>query len=174
MNVLQSYRGKHPVLPSDEDYWLAPFSVLIGAVTLGRGDSVWHGATLRADNEPIVLGAGTNVQENCVLHVDPGFSLSIGENCTIGHGAILHGCKVGDGTVVGMGSVILNGAIVGKECLIGAGTVIKEKTVIPAGSLVVGAPAQIKRTLNEDVRQKLILSAENYRMKALYFRDSDK
>ena len=129
---------------------------------------------LRADNEPIVLGAGTDVQESCVLHVDPGLSVTIGENCTIGHGAILHGCKVGDGTIVGMSSVILNGEIVGKECLIGAGMVIKEKTVIPDGSLVVGAPAQIKRTLNEDVRQKLKLSAENYRMKASYFRDVDK
>jgi carbonic anhydrase/acetyltransferase-like protein (isoleucine patch superfamily) len=174
LRIIESYGDRRPDLPRDGEYWLAPFSVLIGAVTLGRHASVWHGATIRADNEPISIGEGTNVQENCVLHVDPGFPLFIGRDCTIGHGAILHGCQIGDGTVIGMGAIVLNGARIGSGCLIGAGALIKENTIVPKGSLVVGSPGEVKRSLDEVARAKLLLSAQTYRKKSTYFREANK
>lgn len=144
------------------DTWVAPDANLIGKVTLGQGASVWFGATLRGDNERITLGAGSNVQENCVLHTDMGYPLTIGENCTIGHKAILHGCTIGDGTLIGMGATILNGAKIGAGCLIGAGALITEGKDIPDGSLVMGAPGRIVRVLDADGRAGLMLSATSY------------
>jgi carbonic anhydrase/acetyltransferase-like protein (isoleucine patch superfamily) len=144
------------------DSWVAPDANLIGMVTLGQGASVWFGATLRGDNERITVGAGSNVQENCVLHTDMGYPLVIGENCTIGHKAILHGCVIGSGTLIGMGATILNGAKIGSGCLIGAGALITEGKDIPDGSLVMGAPGRVIRSLDAEARARLLKSAEGY------------
>ena len=144
------------------DTWVAPDANLIGKITVEQGASVWFGATLRGDNERITVGAGSNVQENCVLHTDLGYPLNIGENCTIGHMAILHGCTIGDGTLIGMGATILNGAKIGAGCLIGAGALITEGKEIPDGSLVMGAPGRIIRTLDFEARARLLLSAAGY------------
>ena len=152
-----------------EDAWVAPDANVIGDVVLGAQASVWFGATLRGDNEPITIGAGTNVQENVVMHTDPGFPLEIGENCTIGHKALLHGCRIGSGALIGMGAIVLNGAVIGEGALIGAGALITEGKEIPAGSLVMGAPGKVVRTLDEAARDGLLRSAENYRMKAARF-----
>ena len=144
------------------DCWVAADANLIGKVTLAEGTSVWFGATLRGDNECITIGAGSNVQENCVLHTDMGYPLMIGENCTIGHKAMLHGCRIGDGTLVGMGAIILNGAKIGSGCLIGAGALITEGKEIPDGSLVMGAPGRIVRVLDMTARAGLLKSAASY------------
>lgn len=153
------------------DTWVAPDANLIGKVTLAQGASVWFGATLRGDNERITVGAGSNVQENCVLHTDMGYPLTIGENCTIGHKAMLHGCTIGDGTLIGMGATILNGARIGAGCLIGAGALIAEGKEIPAGSLVMGAPGRVVRELDAAARAKLLKSAAAYEVNMRRFRD---
>ncbi len=145
------------------DSWVAPDANIIGKVTILQGASVWFGATLRGDNERITVGLGSNVQENCVLHTDMGHPLMIGENCTIGHKAMLHGCHIGNGTLIGMGATILNGAKIGAGCLIGAGALIAEGKDIPDGSLVMGAPGRIIRMLDFDARARLLLSAAGYR-----------
>ena len=138
-----------PQLPADGDFWIAPGATLIGNVRLLPGASIWFGATLRGDNEPIVIGDGTNVQENAVFHTDPGKPLSIGRNCTIGHKAMLHGCEIGDETLIGMGATVLNGARIGKNCLVGANALVTEGKEFPDNSLIVGAPAKAVRTLDE-------------------------
>ena len=145
-----------------DDTWVAPDANLIGKVTLGQGVSVWFGATLRGDNERITVGIGSNLQENCVLHTDMGYPLTIGENCTIGHKAILHGCSIGNGTLIGMGAIVLNGAKIGAGCLIGAGALITEGKDIPDFSLVMGAPGRIIRTLDSAARARLVASAAGY------------
>lgn len=156
--------GDHrPKLPSDGDFWIAPDARVIGQVTLHSGSSIWWGCVLRGDNEPIVVGAGSNLQEHCVCHVDPGFALHIGENCTIGHKAMLHGCTIGDGSLIGMGATVLNGARIGKNCLIGAGALVTEGMEVPDGNLVVGMPAKIKEQLPPEVIAGLARSAEKYR-----------
>ena len=127
------------------DAWTAPGSHAMGKVTLLAGASVWFGAVLRGDNEMITVGLGSNVQENCVLHTDMGFPLTIGADCTIGHKAMLHGCTIGDNSLIGMGAIVLNGAVIGKNCLIGAGALVTEGKVIPDGSLVMGSPAKLVR-----------------------------
>jgi carbonic anhydrase/acetyltransferase-like protein (isoleucine patch superfamily) len=154
----------------DADTWVAPGAHVIGRVVLEAGASVWFGATLRGDNEEIRVGAGSNVQENCVFHTDMGYPLSIGENCTIGHKAMLHGCTIGDGSLVGMGATILNGAVIGKGCLIGAMALIPEGKVIPDGSLVMGMPGKVVRELDEDARARLLASAAHYRERMRRFR----
>lgn len=166
MGIIQNYEGNMPQLPQVGQAWIAPTAALVGAVKLGCDVSLWYGAVVRGDNEPITLGAGSNVQENAVLHVDPGFPMVIGENVTIGHAAILHGCSIDDGCVVGMGSIIMNGAKIGKNCLIAAGAVVLEKTEIPDGSLVVGSPAKVKRALSEEAQAGLLRGADTYRKKA--------
>ena len=152
------------------DAWVAHDANVIGRVTLGEGASVWFGAQLRGDNEPIVIGDGSNVQELCVLHTDMGFPLTVGRDCTIGHRAILHGCTVGDGSLVGMGATVLNGAVIGRGCLVGAGALVTEGKTIPDGSLVVGAPAKVVRTLDEAALEALRDAARHYREKAARFR----
>jgi len=151
-----------PELPQDGDFWIAPDANLIGRVILGSGSSVWFGATLRGDNEPITVGPGSNIQDNCVLHTDPGFPLTIGANCTIGHKAMLHGCTIGDQTLIGMGATVLNGARIGAECLIGAGALITEGKEIPQGSLVMGVPGKVVRQLDDKARAGLLASAVGY------------
>ena len=159
----------HPTLHSDS--WVAPGAHVIGHVILGAGVGVWFGATLRGDNEPITVGDGTNIQENTVCHTDMGFPLTIGENCTIGHKAMLHGCTIGDATLIGMGATVLNGARIGRNCLIGAGALVTEGKEIPDGSLVVGSPGKVRRSLTEDEIAGLYASAESYRANMRRFRD---
>ena len=153
-----------------EDSWIAPDANLIGRIVIEAGASVWFGATLRGDNEEVRVGPGSNVQENCVLHTDIGYPLTIGENCTIGHKAMLHGCTIGDGSLIGMGATVLNGAVIGPGCLIGAGALIGEGKEIPAGSLVMGMPGKVIRVLDADARAGLIASAESYRQNMRRFR----
>jgi carbonic anhydrase/acetyltransferase-like protein (isoleucine patch superfamily) len=124
-------------------------AAVIGLVQLGEGVSIWPGAVLRGDNEPIVIGDGSNVQECSILHTDPGFPLTVGRHVTIGHQAMLHGCTIGDGSLVGIQAVVLNRAVIGRNCLVGACALVTEDKVIPDGSLVIGSPAKVVRTLSE-------------------------
>ena len=153
----------------DASAWVAPDANVIGKILVEADASIWFGATLRGDNELIRIGAGSNVQENCVLHTDPGYLLVVGANCTIGHKAMLHGCTIGDGSLIGMGATVLNGAKIGKGCLIGAGALITEGKEIPDGSLVMGAPGRVVRQLDDAAREKLLGSAAGYRTKARRF-----
>ena len=149
--------------------WIAHDANIIGNVDIGKKASVWFGATLRGDNEKIMLGEGSNIQENCVLHTDHGFPLTIGKNCTIGHSVILHGCSISDNTLIGMGSTILNGAQIGKGCLIGAGSLVTENKIIPDGSLVMGSPGKVMRELDDEAKESLIGSALHYQERAAEF-----
>lgn len=149
--------------------WIAPGCHLIGKITVMDLASVWFGTTMRGDNERITIGQGSNVQENCVLHTDMGFPMDIGTNCTIGHKAMLHGCTIGDNSLIGMGATVLNGAKIGKNCLIGAGALITEGKVIPDGSLVMGI-SKVVRDLDEKAIQRLTASAVNYQKNAARFR----
>lgn len=152
------------------DVWVAPDASLIGRVVLMEGVSVWFGAVLRGDNEELRVGAGSNVQDNSVLHTDMGYPLIIGENCTIGHRAMLHGCTIGDGSLIGMGATVLNGARIGRGCLIGAGALITEGKEIPDFSLVMGAPGRVVRQLDGAAQAQLIASAQGYRANMRRFR----
>lgn len=154
----------------DPTAWVAPDANVIGKIVLEAGSSVWFSATLRGDNEEIRLGANSNIQENCVLHTDMGYPLVIGANCTIGHKAMLHGCTIGEGSLIGMGATILNGAKIGRGCLIGAGALVTEGKEIPDGSLVMGAPGKVVRTLDAAAQARLIQSAASYRDNARRFR----
>lgn len=154
----------------DPSAWVADEATLIGKVVVEADASVWFGAQARGDNEEIRIGAGTNVQENCVLHTDMGYPLTIGANCTIGHKAMLHGCTIGEGTLIGMGATILNGAKIGKGCLIGACALITEGKEIPDGSLVMGAPGKVVRQLDDTARARLLASAAGYQANARRFR----
>lgn len=154
------------------DTWVAPDANLIGKVVLEEGASVWFGATIRADHEVIRIGAGTNVQENTVMHIDLGFPLTIGAGCTIGHKVMLHGCTIGENSLIGMGATVLNGARIGKNCLIGAGALITEGKEIPDGSLVMGAPGKVVRQLDEAGIAKLRASALHYQDNMRHFRET--
>ncbi len=157
-----------------DDTWAAPDANLIGKVVMEQGASVWFGCTLRADHEEIRVGEGSNVQENCVMHVDPGFPLTIGKNCTIGHKVMLHGCTIGENSLIGMGAIVLNGAKIGKNCLIGAGALITEGKEIPDNSLVMGSPGKVVRQLDDSAAQRLTLSALHYQNNMRKFRDTMK
>jgi carbonic anhydrase/acetyltransferase-like protein (isoleucine patch superfamily) len=150
----------------DPTAWIADTAVIIGKVSLGASANIWFGAVARGDNEWIDIGAGSNVQENCVLHTDIGFPLTIGENCTIGHKALLHGCTIGAGTLIGMNATVMNGAKIGRFCIIGAGALVTEGKEIPDYSLVMGAPAKIIRTLDTSAENRLLTSAAHYRSAA--------
>lgn len=152
-----------------ESAWIAPGCHIIGDVTLAEKSSVWFGTTMRGDNENILIGVGSNVQENCVLHTDVGFPLVVGAGCTIGHKGMLHGCTIGDNSLIGMGATVLNGAVIGENCLIGAGALITEGKIIPAGSLVMGSPGKIVRDLDEASIARLRQSAEHYQKNAAHF-----
>jgi carbonic anhydrase/acetyltransferase-like protein (isoleucine patch superfamily) len=154
----------------DPSVWLAPDARIIGRVTLAADVGIWFGSVLRGDNEPIVIGAGSNVQELTVMHTDPGFPLTIGEGCTIGHRAILHGCVIGDNSLVGMGAIVLNGARIGRNCLVGAGALVTERKEFPDGSLIVGSPAKAVRQLDQAEIDGLRLSAASYVANARRFR----
>ncbi|MHA7876099.1 gamma carbonic anhydrase family protein [Roseivivax sp.] len=167
--TLYALDGVSPKLAGDA--WVAPDANVIGQVTLGQGASVWFGATLRGDNEPITIGDGTNIQENVVGHTDPGFPLTVGAGCTIGHKVMLHGCVIGENSLIGMGATILNGARIGKNCLIGAGALITEGKEIPDGSLVMGMPGKVVRELDAEAIEGLRLSARKYQENARRFRE---
>lgn len=154
----------------EDSAWIAPGCHIIGKVRLEADSSVWFGTTIRGDNEMITIGPGSNVQENCVFHTDIGFPLDIGAGCTIGHKATLHGCSIGDNSLIGMGATVLNGAQIGRNCLIGACALVTEGKVIPDGSLVMGAPAKVVRQLDEAAIAGLRASALHYQQNALRFR----
>ena len=153
-----------------ERAWIAPDANIIGSCQIDAGASVWFGATLRGDNELIHIGKNTNIQENCVLHTDIGFPLTIAEGCTIGHKVMLHGCEIGENSLIGMGAIVLNGAKIGKNCLIGAGALITENKVIPDGSLVMGAPGKVVRSLDDAAIKGLRASALHYAQNAARFK----
>ena len=142
--------------------WIAPTASIIGNVSIGPEAGIWFGVVARGDIEPITIGARTNVQENAVLHTDKDFPLTIGANCTVGHSAVVHGCTIGDNTLIGMGATVLNGAKIGKNCLIGANALITEGKEIPDNSLVVGAPGKVVRTLDAEAIAGLAASADRY------------
>lgn len=154
-----------------EDTWIAPDANLIGRVVVEAAASVWFCATLRGDNEVITVGAGSNIQENCVLHTDMGYPLTIGQGCTIGHKVMLHGCTIGENSLIGMGATVLNGAKIGRNCLIGAGALITEGKEIPDGSLVMGVPGKVVRALDEAAIEGLRKSALGYQANMRRFRD---
>jgi carbonic anhydrase/acetyltransferase-like protein (isoleucine patch superfamily) len=166
--MIYALDGQEPQI--DADAWVAPGAHVMGRVRLGAGVGVWFGAALRGDNEWIEVGEATNIQENCVLHTDMGYPLTIGRDCTIGHKAMLHGCTIGDGTLIGMGATVLNGAKIGKGCLIGACALITEGKEIPDFSLVMGSPGRVVRQLDEAAQARLIASAVGYRANAARFR----
>ncbi|MBI3700118.1 MAG: gamma carbonic anhydrase family protein [Afipia sp.] len=154
--------GKSPELPADGQYFIAETATVIGNVRLKTNASVWFGSVLRGDNELIEIGEGSNVQDNCTFHTDPGFPLTIGKNCTVGHNVILHGCTIEDGALVGMGAIIMNGAQIGKGCIVGAGAVITEGKTFEDRALVVGAPARVIRTLTEEQVKAMTYGAPHY------------
>jgi carbonic anhydrase/acetyltransferase-like protein (isoleucine patch superfamily) len=154
--------GQRPDLPVDERYWVAESAVVIGTVRLKRDASVWYGASLRGDNEWVEIGERSNVQENCILHTDIGFPLTVGAGCTIGHSVILHGCSIADDSLIGMGAIVLNGVKIGRHCLVGAGAVVTEGKVFPDNSLIVGAPARAVREVNDKILQLIAESADFY------------
>ena len=153
---------KQPSLPEAGQYWVAPDAHVIGDVHLAADVSVWFCAVIRGDNEPITIGKGSNIQDGAMLHSDVGSPLSIGARVTVGHHAILHGCTIGDGSLIGMGATVLNGARIGRSCLVGANALVTEGKEYPDGSLIVGAPAKVIRELDEAAIQGLRRSADNY------------
>jgi carbonic anhydrase/acetyltransferase-like protein (isoleucine patch superfamily) len=155
--------GVRPDLPRAGTYWIAPSADVMGKVRLQSMASVWFQAVLRGDNDWITIGEGSNVQDGCVLHTDPGLALTVGLNCTIGHSAILHGCTIGDGSLVGMGATVLNRAVIGQNCLVGANALIPEGKIIPDRSLVIGAPGKVVRKLSDEDVAGLMQAAEMYR-----------
>ncbi len=162
---IYAFDGHRPKLPPKGRFFIAPSADVIGRVELGKDVSVWFGAVLRGDIEPITIGPGSNVQDNSVLHTDEGFPLTVGRNVVVGHSVILHGCAIGDNVLIGMGATIMNGVTIGDNCVIGAGALIPEGKQIPANSLVVGMPGKIIRTLTDEEAATLTAGAKSYQQK---------
>ena len=154
--------GDKKLKTSDDNFWIAPNASVIGEVNLERDVSIWFNAILRADNEPITIGEGSNVQDGAIIHTDPGYACSIGKKVTVGHMAMLHGCSIGDGSLIGIGSVVLNGAKIGKNCIIGSKALVTEGMEVPDGSMVLGIPGKIKKTLTDEEQSVVPLGAEHY------------
>ncbi|HEY1736446.1 MAG TPA: gamma carbonic anhydrase family protein [Methylovirgula sp.] len=154
--------GRAPTLPDRDRYWIAPDAQVIGEVILGDETSVWFGSVLRGDNEAIKVGARSNIQDGCLLHTDMGFPLEIGAECTIGHHAVVHGCTIGDASLIGMGAIVLNGVRVGRHCLVGAHALLTEGKSFPDNSLILGSPARVVRTIDEETVARLHANAERY------------
>lgn len=154
--------GKKPLLPASGNFWIADTAAVIGDVVMKEHSSVWFSAVLRGDTETITVGNNSNVQDGSVCHADPGCALTIGDNVTVGHKAMLHGCEIGDGTLIGMGATVLNRAKIGKNCVIGAGALVAEGKEIPDNSLVVGMPGRVVKTLNDEQIASLKMSADIY------------
>lgn len=152
--------------------FVADGATLVGAVHLAADASVWYSAVIRADGSPIVVGAGSNVQDGAVLHSDPDFPVRVGEGCTIGHRAVVHGCTVGAGSLIGMGAVVLNGAVVGPGSMVAAGTVVLEGTEVPPGSLVAGIPGKVKREVTDAERERIRSGTESYVARARRYREN--
>ena len=171
MSGLFELDGVAPTLPEDGDYWIAPGAQVIGNVIIRSGASIWFNAVLRGDNEPIEVGEGSNIQENTVIHTDPGCPVVIGKGCTIGHSAIIHGCVIGDNSLVGMGATLLNLAKIGDNCLIGANALVTERKTFEDGSLIVGAPAKAAKSLDEAAIMGLRASAAHYQDRMRRFRN---
>jgi carbonic anhydrase/acetyltransferase-like protein (isoleucine patch superfamily) len=142
--------------------WIAPGATVIGNVRVGRDVSIWFGAVLRGDNEPIVIGDRSNVQEHVIMHTDPGFPLAVGSGCTIGHRALLHGCTIGDDCLIGMGAILLNGSCIGRDSLVAAGALVTEGKEFPEGSLIVGVPAKVVRSLDTKALARIKASSAHY------------
>jgi len=151
-----------PTYPSDGEYWIAPNAVVAGNVILKKNASIWFGAVLRGDNEPIIVGENSNIQDNSVCHTDMGSPLTIGDNVTVGHMVMLHGCTIGDGALIGIGAVVLNGAKIGKNCLVGAGALVTEGKEFPDGVMILGAPAKVVRELAPEHAQRMGMGAMSY------------
>jgi carbonic anhydrase/acetyltransferase-like protein (isoleucine patch superfamily) len=151
--------------------YVAPNAAVVGNAVLADNSSVWFGATLRGDNETISIGAGSNVQDGAVLHTDPGFPLLVGANVSIGHQAMVHGCTIGDGSLIGIQAIILNAAVIGKGCLVAAGAVITERKVFADGTLILGAPAKVMRELTAEEKENLLKIAANYASRGAYYRN---
>ena len=154
--------GQAPELPADKRYWIAETAVVIGRVRLKQDANIWWGSVLRGDNEWIELGERSNIQESCTLHTDPGFPMVIGANCVIGHNVILHGCTIGDNSLIGMGAIVLNGARIGERSLVGAGALVTEGKEFPPNSLIVGSPARVIRTFDEKAAKAVSFASEWY------------
>ncbi|MFB2551695.1 gamma carbonic anhydrase family protein [Ensifer soli] len=154
--------ARTPETPAPDHFWVAPDADLVGDVRVGQDVGIWFKAVLRGDNEAIIVGARSNIQEGAILHTDHGFPLTIGAGCTVGHRAILHGCTIGDNCLIGMGATILNGAVIGDNCLVGANALVTEGKVFPERSLIVGAPARVVRTLTDEAIEGLRASASHY------------
>jgi carbonic anhydrase/acetyltransferase-like protein (isoleucine patch superfamily) len=159
---IYSLNGVTPKLPPKGRFWIAPGARVIGKVILHDEVSVWFGAVLRGDNDAIEVGARSNIQDKAMVHVDPGFPVSIGKGCTIGHHAIVHGCSIGDRSLIGMGATVLNGARIGADCLVGANALVTEGKIFEEGSLIVGAPARAIRKLDAASIAELRRPSENY------------
>ncbi len=162
LNIDMKYSLAERKVVTTGDYWIAPNATVIGSVVMENNASVWFGAVVRADNDTITLGENSQVQDGSVLHADPGFPLTLGKNVSVGHMAMLHGCTVGDGSLIGMKSVILNGAVIGKNCLVGANTLIAEGKTIPEGSLVLGSPGKVVRQLSPEEIARINATSEHY------------
>lgn len=158
-----------PKVPDDNSCYIAPNAVVLGQVEISSRVSIWFNAVLRGDNDLIKVGEGSNIQDGAVVHVDPGFPVTVGRNCTIGHASIIHGCSIGDRTLIGMGATILNGARIGKDCLVGANALVTEGKEFPDRSLIVGSPARAIRTLSDDDIANLKVSANSYAAKILLY-----
>ena len=168
--TLYALDGVAPPLPANGNCYIAPGARVIGDVTLAEEVGIWFNTVLRGDNEPIVIGPGSNVQDGCVFHTDPGFPMTIGEDVTVGHCAILHGCTIGDGTLIGMGAVVLNGAKIGKGCLIGANALVTEGKEIPDHSMVVGQPGKVIRPIDEAMAAEMRRAADIYKKRQHQYR----
>lgn len=162
--------GVAPQTPENDDFWVAPGAHVMGNVRLHTGASVWFNAVIRGDNELIEIGENTNIQDGTIVHTDPGMPVTVGAGCTIGHRAILHGCTIGENSLIGMGATILNGAVIGANSLVGANALVTEGKVFPEGSLIVGSPAKAVRDLNAGAIQGLRGSALHYRENMKRFR----
>jgi carbonic anhydrase/acetyltransferase-like protein (isoleucine patch superfamily) len=159
---LYALDGTQPEFEDQDSNWIAPDATIIGQVHIGRNVGIWFGTVIRGDNDPITIGADTNIQEHTVMHTDVGFPLTIGAGCTVGHRAMLHGCTIGDNSLIGMGAIVLNGARIGRNSLVGAGALVTEGKEFPDNSLIVGSPAKMVRTLDDDAVERLRLSAVHY------------
>ena len=169
--AIYELNGQGPELPSDGGYYIADTAVVIGKVRLMKATSIWFGAVLRGDNDWIEIGEGSNIQDNSTCHVDPGFPLHVGKNCTVGHNVILHGCTVEDEALIGMGSIVMNGAKVGRCSVVGAGSVITEGKQFPEYSLIIGSPARVIKTLTQEQVTALGRGAAAYQRKGPQYRD---
>jgi carbonic anhydrase/acetyltransferase-like protein (isoleucine patch superfamily) len=161
-SMIYELDGQKPELPEEGRYWIAPSATVIGRVRLKTDCSVWFSAVLRGDNEWIELGERSQIQDNATLHTDPGFPLTIGSDCVIGHNVILHGCTIAAGALIGMGAIVLNGARIGANCLVGAGAIVTEGKSFAEGSLIIGAPARVVRTLDDMARKQIAGVADIY------------